>query len=63
MRALELTDGRLRLRATYPDPTPGVGSTRVNVLQAGICETDLQLVAGYMGFSGILGHESSNKER
>ena len=57
MRALELTDGRLQLRAAYPDPTPGVGSTRVNVLQAGICETDLQLVAGYMGFSGILGHE------
>ncbi|MCH5373765.1 MAG: alcohol dehydrogenase catalytic domain-containing protein, partial [Planctomycetes bacterium] len=25
--------------------------------QAGICETDLQLRKGYMGFSGVLGHE------
>ncbi len=29
----------------------------VDVLQAGICETDLQLCHGYMGFHGILGHE------
>jgi threonine dehydrogenase-like Zn-dependent dehydrogenase len=29
----------------------------VDVLRAGICETDLQLVRGYMGFQGILGHE------
>ena len=28
---------------------------RVSV--AGICETDLQLMKGYMGFTGILGHE------
>jgi threonine dehydrogenase-like Zn-dependent dehydrogenase len=27
------------------------------VLRAGICETDLQLVRGYMGFCGVLGHE------
>ena len=24
---------------------------------AGICETDLQLIKGYMGFRGVLGHE------
>lgn len=29
----------------------------VRVLTAGICETDLQLVRGYMGFEGVLGHE------
>jgi threonine dehydrogenase-like Zn-dependent dehydrogenase len=29
----------------------------VDVLRAGICETDLQLVRGYMGFRGVLGHE------
>lgn len=29
----------------------------VRVLQAGICETDLQLVRGYMNFHGVLGHE------
>jgi threonine dehydrogenase-like Zn-dependent dehydrogenase len=27
------------------------------VLRAGVCETDLQLIRGYMGFSGVLGHE------
>jgi threonine dehydrogenase-like Zn-dependent dehydrogenase len=29
----------------------------VRVLCAGICETDLQLIRGYMGFHGVLGHE------
>ena len=29
----------------------------VDVLKAGICETDLQLCQGYMGFHGTLGHE------
>ncbi len=29
----------------------------VDVLMAGICETDLQLCKGYMGFRGTLGHE------
>jgi threonine dehydrogenase-like Zn-dependent dehydrogenase len=29
----------------------------VRVLRAGICETDLQLVRGYKGFRGVLGHE------
>ena len=29
----------------------------VRVLCAGICETDLQLIRGYMGFRGVLGHE------
>jgi threonine dehydrogenase-like Zn-dependent dehydrogenase len=27
------------------------------VLRAGVCETDLQLMRGYMGFTGVLGHE------
>lgn len=57
MRALQLLDGKLQLRTDYAEPTPPVGGTKVRVLQAGICETDLQLVAGYMGFSGVLGHE------
>jgi threonine dehydrogenase-like Zn-dependent dehydrogenase len=29
----------------------------VRVTRAGVCNTDLELVAGYMGFRGILGHE------
>ena len=29
----------------------------VRVLRAGVCDTDLQLIRGYMGFRGVLGHE------
>lgn len=47
----------LELRRDYPDPIPAEGETRIEVLTAGICETDLQIVRGYMGFEGVLGHE------
>ena len=33
------------------------GEVIVDVLKAGICETDLQLCQGYLGFRGTLGHE------
>ncbi len=36
---------------------PGPDDVIVDVVKAGICETDLQLCKGYMGFSGTLGHE------
>ena len=29
----------------------------MRVSRAGVCETDLQLIKGYMGFRGVLGHE------
>jgi threonine dehydrogenase-like Zn-dependent dehydrogenase len=38
-------------------PAPRDGEVVIRVLRAGICETDLQLVRGYMGFQGVLGHE------
>jgi threonine dehydrogenase-like Zn-dependent dehydrogenase len=38
-------------------PSPAQGEVLVRVTRAGICETDLQLIKGYMGFRGILGHE------
>jgi threonine dehydrogenase-like Zn-dependent dehydrogenase len=56
MRALVLDDD-VRLRTDYPDPAPRPGESVVRVLCAGICETDLQLMRGYMGFRGVLGHE------
>ncbi len=42
-----------------PDYRPHLskGGVPVRVQVAGICETDLQIVQGYMGFSGVLGHE------
>ena len=46
---LHLTD------AAKPERNPG--EALIEVRLAGICNTDLELVKGYMGFSGNLGHE------
>jgi len=40
-----------------PSPAPAAEEVLVRVTRAGVCETDLQLIKGYMGFRGILGHE------
>ncbi|HWL06935.1 MAG TPA: alcohol dehydrogenase catalytic domain-containing protein [Planctomicrobium sp.] len=56
MQAVQLTKSGLVYRDDFlPSPVPG--QIPVQVLTAGICETDLQLVQGYMGFQGVLGHE------
>lgn len=39
------------------DLTVRAGEARVRVRLAGVCATDLELVRGYMGFAGTLGHE------
>jgi threonine dehydrogenase-like Zn-dependent dehydrogenase len=56
MRALVINNG-LRFENNYPTPTPPPGEALVRVLQAGVCNTDLELVKGYMKFSGVPGHE------
>jgi alcohol dehydrogenase len=56
MRAL-VYDGELRLVADYPRPESPPGEALVRVTLAGICNTDLEIVRGYMGFHGVLGHE------
>ena len=56
MRAIEL-EGGVRFNADRPDPVPADGEVPVRVLCAGVCETDIQLIRGYMGFRGVLGHE------
>jgi threonine dehydrogenase-like Zn-dependent dehydrogenase len=56
MRALVYKD-TLTYEQAYPDPAPTPGETIVRVVRAGICNTDIELVKGYMGFSGVLGHE------
>lgn len=40
-----------------PVPVPQKGEALIRVLTAGICSTDLEIMKGYMGFKGILGHE------
>lgn len=50
-------DGQLQLVSDYPQPqlTPGEALIRPNLI--GICNTDLEIIRGYMGFHGVLGHE------
>ena len=56
MRALYL-DKTLTLREDYAAPTPPPGEALVRVRLAGVCNTDLELVRGYMSFRGVPGHE------
>ncbi len=56
MRALVIDNG-LRFEKDYPTPTPPRGEALIRVLQTGICNTDLELVKGYMSFTGVPGHE------
>ncbi|MEW5981770.1 MAG: alcohol dehydrogenase catalytic domain-containing protein [Acidobacteriota bacterium] len=55
MRALWLDRHRLTLCDT--DIPRRAGECLVRVTMAGVCGTDLQLLAGYAGFTGIPGHE------
>jgi threonine dehydrogenase-like Zn-dependent dehydrogenase len=57
MRAIVLDRDRAVVRSDYPEPALRDGEVMVRVLCAGICETDLQLMRGYMGFRGVPGHE------
>ena len=56
MRAIHLDGSAVRV-IEAPPPEPEPGSARVRVTLAGVCNTDLELVKGYLGFRGVLGHE------
>jgi threonine dehydrogenase-like Zn-dependent dehydrogenase len=56
MKAL-VYDGQLKLVRRYPRPGPPPGEALVRVTLAGICNTDLEITKGYLGFQGVLGHE------
>ncbi len=58
MRALVLTDDGPALCRDYPLPQAAAGEALVHVSVAGVCATDLALIAGYKGgYRGVLGHE------
>ncbi len=56
MRGLTL-ESKLTLQWDRPKPLFDSKEAIVQVLQAGICSTDLHIVKGYMNFQGVLGHE------
>ena len=43
-----------------PVPKPGADECVVRVLIAGVCNTDLEIMKGYMGFAGVVGHVSAS---
>jgi len=57
MRAIVYKGGKVSVKRSQPDPKPGKGDLLIEVRQAGICRTDLEIVKGYMDFEGVMGHE------
>jgi alcohol dehydrogenase len=55
MRAL-VFDGKLALRE-IDKPVPKPGEALIQVLLAGICGTDREILKGYSAFRGVIGHE------
>jgi threonine dehydrogenase-like Zn-dependent dehydrogenase len=49
-------DGGLKMKE-LPTPEATEREAVVRVSLAGICNTDVEICAGYMGFQGVLGHE------
>jgi len=56
MRAL-VFDKSLRFNPRQGDPARDDGECLIKVRQAYLCATDLEITKGYMGFTGVLGHE------
>jgi threonine dehydrogenase-like Zn-dependent dehydrogenase len=55
MKALQFIDHQLRL-AEVAKPRAG-GEALIRVTRSGICNTDLEIIRGYAGFTGTIGHE------
>jgi len=49
-------DDELRV-VKRPEPEVGTDEVLIRLCMAGICNTDLEIVRGYKGFRGVLGHE------
>lgn len=60
MRAI-VFDEALKFVENHPEPKCGAGEALVKVSCAGVCATDIEIIKGYMGFTGILGHEFSGR--
>lgn len=50
-------DGTLRLATDYPEPPLRPHEAIIRPHLIGICNTDVEITRGYMGFHGVLGHE------
>jgi alcohol dehydrogenase len=52
-----LFDGELRVVQDHPEPQLPAGEALIRPHLSGICNTDIEITRGYMGFHGVLGHE------
>lgn len=57
MKGVYCDGSTIRLRDDLPVPEAHAGEVVLEVRTVGICDTDLQLARGYLGFQGVLGHE------
>ena len=57
MRALVFDGQRVGVQDRWPEPEPTPGEAVIRPTRMGICSTDLEICRGYMGFTGVLGHE------
>lgn len=57
MDALWLEKGRIELRRDVPAPAANGDEVLLDVMLAGICGTDMELLKGYAEFTGVPGHE------
>jgi D-arabinose 1-dehydrogenase-like Zn-dependent alcohol dehydrogenase len=58
MRALVLEAEKLQIKE-IPLPHLSKNEALIKVLKAGICNTDLEILKGYMDFKGVPGHDRS----
>ena len=56
MKALHF-DGKKLTLVEKPKPVPAADEVLIKVRYAGICNTDLEILKGYLNFTGTLGHE------
>jgi threonine dehydrogenase-like Zn-dependent dehydrogenase len=57
MKGLWLEHQTLTYSRDLPDPAARPDEAQVRVLLAGICNTDLEMLRGYVPFTGVPGHE------
>ncbi|MBN2263275.1 MAG: alcohol dehydrogenase catalytic domain-containing protein [Prolixibacteraceae bacterium] len=57
MKALRFDGEKLIFENSFAKPVTPAGEALIRVLMAGICNTDIEITKGYMGFTGIPGHE------
>ena len=58
MKAVVFNDKEgLVLKTDYTKPVPQKGEALIKISMAGICNTDAEIIKGYMGYNGVLGHE------